>query len=72
MPTPHCDILLQAASMFLESIATFTAVELFDYPRFIKCCTPLPQPFPPSQLVHITDARALTSVDAGTPLPPPS
>jgi 26S proteasome regulatory subunit N7 len=26
----------QAAHMFLESVATFTAVELFEYPRFIK------------------------------------
>jgi 26S proteasome regulatory subunit N7 len=27
---------IKAANMFLESIATFTAVELFDYARFIK------------------------------------
>jgi len=26
----------EAANMFLESVATFTAVELFEYPRFIK------------------------------------
>ena len=26
----------KAANMFLESVATFTAVELFDYARFIK------------------------------------
>jgi 26S proteasome regulatory subunit N7 len=30
----------EAANMFLESIATFTAVELFDYPRFIKYPSP--------------------------------